>query len=80
MIDLDELIEYWQERQREHPPMTTVAWLEAVESTVAYLEQYKDTQIMLKDLANPQLAKLLQGDTAPLQPKDLSFPGENTNP
>lgn len=80
MIDLDELIEYWQERQLEHPPLPSIAWPEAIEATVTYLEQFKDTQIMLTDLASKQPTVSKGGHTVPLRLEDLSFPGEDKNP
>ena len=39
MIDLEELIYYWKDRQLEHPPITPLPWREVVTATIAYLEE-----------------------------------------
>lgn len=41
MPDLEKLIQYWKGRLEEHPPLASLDWKEAVEATVAYLEELK---------------------------------------
>ena len=51
MIPLTELINYFSERLQEHPPLPRYAWKEICQSTVAYLNGYRQLQGMLDALA-----------------------------
>ena len=51
MIELPELINYWSGKLLEHPPITTLDWHDVCHSTLAYLNAYRTTTLMLRDLA-----------------------------
>lgn len=51
MLTLLELIIYFNGRLQEHPPISSLNWHEVCDSTLAYLNCYRQTEAMLKDLA-----------------------------
>jgi hypothetical protein len=51
MIQLLELILYFNQQLEEHPPAPTFDWLDICSSTLAYLNAYRQTVIMLEDIA-----------------------------
>ena len=51
MVELEELINYFCERLQEHPPLPRYAWKEICQSTLAYLNGYRQLQGMLDALA-----------------------------
>lgn len=51
MIELVELIKYWNGRLQEHPPISPLDWHDVCQSTLTYLNAYRTTNAMLKDLA-----------------------------
>ena len=54
MIPLTELINYFCERLQEHPPIPSLTWRDICESTVAYLNGYRQLQGMLDKLAGEE--------------------------
>ena len=51
MAELAELINYFCEHLQEHPPIPILTWRDICESTVAYLNGYRQLQGMLDALA-----------------------------
>lgn len=51
MIDLPQLIAFWNGKLQEHPPLTSLDWHDVCLSTLTYLNSYRVTSLMLKDLA-----------------------------
>ena len=51
MAELEELINYFCERLQEHPPISSLTWRDVCQSTVAYLNGYRQLQGMLDALA-----------------------------
>ena len=54
MIPLTELINYFCERLQEHPPIPILTWRDICQSTVAYLNSYRQLQGMLDKLAGEE--------------------------
>lgn len=51
MIELPTLVFYFCERLEPHPPISPLDWHDVCQSTLAYLNGYRVTTAMLKDLA-----------------------------
>ena len=51
MLPVSELIIFFSERLQEHPPLPRYAWKEICQSTLAYLNGYRQIQGMLEALA-----------------------------
>ena len=51
MAELAELINYFCEHLQEHPPIPILTWRDICQSTVAYLNGYRQLQGMLDALA-----------------------------
>jgi len=54
MIPLTELIVYFSGRLQEHPPLPRYDWKEICQSTLAYLNSYRQLQGMLDKLAGEE--------------------------
>jgi len=52
MIEINELIIYFCDRLQPHPPISSLAWHEVCQSTLGYLNAYRTTTTMLRNLAN----------------------------
>ena len=54
MAELEELINYFCEHLQEHPPIPILTWRDICQSTVAYLNSYRQLQGMLDKLAGEE--------------------------
>ena len=54
MLPVTELINYFCERLQEHPPIPSLTWRDICQSTVAYLNSYRQLQGMLDKLAGEE--------------------------
>lgn len=51
MIELEELISYWQSKTLDQPPITSLDWKDVCQSTTAYLSAFRQSKEMLTRLA-----------------------------
>jgi len=63
MIELDDLITYWRDRQQLHPPITRFTWEDVIQSTAAYLIAFKQSKEMLTRLADVYEGLEKEGET-----------------
>ena len=54
LLPITELINYFCERLQEHPPLPRHAWKEICQSTLVYLNSYRQLQGMLDKLAGKE--------------------------
>jgi len=60
LIPLLELVIYFNGRLQEHPPISTLPWRDVCDSTLAYLNLYRQLQDMLNHLGEQANAILTQ--------------------